>query len=179
MSVFALAMQARKVSRGKAPMKVQEYLHDRRVQFDVLQHEDTFDSQHLAEAVHVSGRQVAKTVLLRMDHGYKYAVAILPATHLIDLEAVSRLLGGARVELATEYEIGQRCPDCEMGVLPPFGSIYGLETVLDESLRHAEQIVFEANTHQEAIRMAGEDFVKVESPLVGGFAQPRAKKVRV
>ncbi|HZZ27279.1 MAG TPA: YbaK/EbsC family protein [Pirellulales bacterium] len=156
-------------------MKVQEYLHDREVKFDVLPHEDTFDSQHLAEAVHVSGRQVAKTVLLRMDHGYKYAVAILPATHLIDLDSISQLLGGAKVELATEYEIGQRCPDCEMGVLPPFGSIYGLETVLDESLREAEQIVFEANTHQEAIRMAGEDFMRLESPLAGAFARPRTK----
>ncbi len=103
-------------------------------------HEDTFDSQHLAEAVHVSGRQVAKTVLLRMDHGYQYAVAILPATHLIDLEAVGRLLGGARMELATEYEIAQRCPDCETGVLPPFGSVYGLETLLDESLRNANKL---------------------------------------
>ncbi|HTQ39058.1 MAG TPA: YbaK/EbsC family protein [Pirellulales bacterium] len=157
-------------------MKLQDYLHDRQVNFDVLPHEDTFDSQHLAEAVHVSGRQVAKTVLLRMDHGYQYAVAILPATHLIDLEAVSKLLGGSRVELATEYEIAQRCPDCEMGVLPPFGTMYGLETVMDETLRHAEQIVFEANTHQEAIRMAGEDFMKLENPLVGSFAKPRAGK---
>ena len=152
---------------------MQEYLLDRQVHFDVLRHDDTFDSQHLAEAVHVSGRQVAKTVLLRMDHGYHYAVAILPATHLIDLEAVGQILGGARMELATEYEIAQRCPDCETGVLPPFGSMYGLETVMDESLRDAEQIVFEANTHQEAIRMAGEDFMRLENPLMGDFARPR------
>lgn len=157
-------------------MKLQDYLQDRHVSFDVLRHEDTFDSQHLAESVHVSGRQVAKTVLLRMDHGYQYAVAILPATHLIDLEAVGRLLGGARLELATEYEIAQRCPDCETGALPPFGSMYGLETVLDESLRSAEQIVFEGNTHQEAIRMAGADFIKLENPLVGDFARPRNAK---
>jgi Ala-tRNA(Pro) deacylase len=157
-------------------MKLEEFLNDRRIRFDVLRHDDTFDSQHLAESVHVSGRQIAKTVLLRMDHGYHYAVAILPATHLIDLEAVAKLLGGARMELATEYEIAQRCPDCETGVLPPFGSMYGLETVLDESLRHAEQIVFEANSHHEAIRMAGEDFMKLENPLIGDFARPRAKK---
>jgi Ala-tRNA(Pro) deacylase len=157
-------------------MKLQDYLLDRRVPFDVLSHQGTFDSQRLAEAVHVSGRHIAKTVLLRMDHGYQYAVAILPATHLIDLDAVGRLCGGARMELATEYEIAQRCPDCETGVLPPFGSMYGLETLLDESLRHAEQIVFEANTHQEAIRMAGADFMKLENPLVGDFAKPRSAK---
>ncbi|HEY2827070.1 MAG TPA: YbaK/EbsC family protein [Pirellulales bacterium] len=157
-------------------MKLEDYLSDRRVPFDVLRHDDTYDSQHLAEAVHVTGRQVAKTVLLRMDHGYHYAVVILPATHLIDLDAVGQLLGGARMELATEYEIAQRCPDCETGVLPPFGSMYGLETVLDESLRNTEQMVFEANTHHEAIRMAGEDFMRLENPLVGSFARPRLPK---
>ncbi|HEY2882630.1 MAG TPA: YbaK/EbsC family protein [Pirellulales bacterium] len=154
-------------------MKLHEYLSDRHVEFDVLDHEATFDSQHLAESIHVSGRRVAKTVLLRMDHGYKYAVAILPATHLIDLEAIAQLLGGAKLELATEYEIAQRCPDCETGVLPPFGSMYGLETLLDESLRNAEQIVFEGNTHHEAIRMAGEDFMRLENPIVGSFARSR------
>jgi Ala-tRNA(Pro) deacylase len=154
-------------------MKVHEYLNDRHVNFNVLPHDDTFDSQHLAEAVHVSGRQVAKTVLLRMDHGYRYAVAILPAPHVIDLEAVGEILGGARMELATEYEIGQRCPDCEMGVLPPFGSMYGLETVMDESLTHVEQLIFEANTHHEAIRMAAEDFMRLECPLIGNFARTR------
>jgi Ala-tRNA(Pro) deacylase len=155
-------------------MKMQEFLADRQVHFDVLEHEATFDSQHLAQAVHVSGRRVAKTVLLRADHGYRYAVAIVPATHLIDLDAVSQILGGANVELATEYEIAQRCPDCEMGALPPFGSMYGLETLLDESLLDAEQLVFEGNTHYEAIRMAGEDFTKLESPLIGNFARPRS-----
>ena len=154
-------------------MKLQEYLTDRQVTFDVLEHDDTFDSQHLAQSVHVSGRQVAKTVLLRMDHGYRYAVAILPATHLIDLEAAGRILGGARMELATEYEIAQRCPDCEMGALPPFGSMYGMETILDESLKDAQQLVFEGNTHHEAIRMAGEDFIRLETPIVGSFACPR------
>lgn len=154
-------------------MKVQTFLHDRHVNFEMLRHDETFDSQHLAEAIHVSGRRVAKTVLLRMDHGYQYAVAILPATHLIDLDAVGQILGGAKMELATELEIAQCCPDCEMGVLPPFGSMYGLETIMDESLRDAPQLVFEGNTHQEAIRMAGEDFIRLEHPVIGSFAKPR------
>src|SRR5438132_86643 len=82
-------------SKRRGNMKVLEYLNDRHVNFNVLPHDDTFDSQHLAEAVHVSGRQVAKTVLLRMDHGYRYAVAILPASFVIDLAAIGEILGGA------------------------------------------------------------------------------------
>jgi Ala-tRNA(Pro) deacylase len=154
-------------------MKVADYLTDRHIHFEMMRHDETFDSQHLAQAVHVSGRRVAKTVLLRMDHGYKYAVAILPASHLIDLDAAGHVLGGAKMELATEIEIDQRCPDCETGVLPPFGSMYGLESLLDESLRNAEQLVFEGNTHHEAVRMAGEDFIRLENPVIGDFARPR------
>src|SRR5262245_5211258 len=88
-------------------MKVQDFLSDREVEFDTLPHEETFDSQHLAQALHVSGREVAKTVLLRLDHGFRYAVALVPAMHRVDLEAASHVLGGAHTELATEMEMAQ------------------------------------------------------------------------
>jgi Ala-tRNA(Pro) deacylase len=153
-------------------MNLTKFLREQRVEFSVLAHDDTFDSQHLAQAVHVPGRMVAKTVLVRMDHGFRFAVAVLPATHLVNLESLSRMLGGAHTELATEYEIAQHCPDCD-GTLPPFGTMYDLETMLDESLLDAEQLVFEGNTHHEAIRITAVDFLRLESPLVGSFAQPR------
>jgi Ala-tRNA(Pro) deacylase len=139
----------------------------------VLAHDDTYDSQHLAQAVHVPGRLVAKTVLVRMDHGYRFAVAVLPATHLVDLSAVGRIFGGASAELATEYEIAQHCPDCELGSLPPFGTMYDMETLLDESLLEAEQLVFEGNTHHEAIRISAVDFLRLECPMVGSFSERR------
>ena len=154
-------------------MNLTKFLRDQCVDFSVLAHDDTFDSQHLAQAVHVPGRSVAKTVLVRMDHGFRFAVAVLPATHLVNLEALSRMLGGAHAELATEYEIAQHCPDCEYGTLPPFGTMYDMETLLDESLLEAEQLVFEGNTHHEAIRITAVDFLRLESPLVGSLAQPR------
>ncbi len=91
-------------------MKVLEYLNDRHVNFNVLPHDDTFDSQHLAEAVHVSGRQVAKTVLLRMDHGYRYAVAILPASYVIDLAAIGEILGGAGWSWPPNTKSGNAAP---------------------------------------------------------------------
>jgi len=154
-------------------MNLTKYLREQRVDFSVLEHDDTYDSQHLAQAVHVPGRSVAKTVLVRMDHGYRFAVAVLPATHLVNLETLSRMLGGAHTELATEYDIGQRCPDCECGSLPPFGTMYDMETLLDESLLEAEQLVFEGNTHHEAIRISAVDFLRIESPLIGSFAERR------
>ncbi len=154
-------------------MYLQEYLREQRVAFRVLSHPDTFDSLRLAEAVHVPGRMVAKTVLLRLDHGFRYAVAVLPATQLVDLEAISRIVGGAHTELATEIEIAQHCPDCECGSLPPFGTMYGIDTLVDESLLEAEELVFEGNTHHEAIRMSSIDFLRLENPMSGSFARPR------
>src|SRR5262249_5350423 len=147
-------------------MNVKAFLEERRVPFDVLMHEPTYDAQHMAQCVHVPGREVAKTVLLRANHGYKYIVAVLPATTMIDFERASKDLGGTELALATEIEMAEICPDCEMGALPPFGSQYGLKTVVDESLLADESIVFEGNTHAEAIRMKFTDFCDIEHPLV-------------
>jgi Ala-tRNA(Pro) deacylase len=151
-------------------MNTKQYLQEHRTVFEVVSHADAFDASHVAQATGTPGREVAKAVLLRANHGYRYIVAVLPSTHRIDLEALSRALGGAHVELATEIEVGQRCPDCEFGVLSPFGSQYGAETIVDKSLAQDEQIVFEGNTHHEAIRMKYGDFCKIENPSVAEFA---------
>jgi Ala-tRNA(Pro) deacylase len=152
-------------------MKVQEYLAGKNVEFDVIPHRDTYDAQRMAEAVHVSGKEIAKTVLLRADHAFKYILAVLPANKSIDLERASAVLGGSQLELATESEVATHCPDCEVGVLPPFGSQYDMETIVDESLAADDDIVFEGNTHHEAIRMKFADFRKIESPLIASFAR--------
>jgi Ala-tRNA(Pro) deacylase len=152
-------------------MDTKAYLHEHHVPFEVLAHAESFDAPHLAQVVHAPGREVAKTVLLRADRGFRYIVAVLPATYRVDFDELSRALGGATVELATELEIAERCPDCEMGVLPPFGSQYGAETIVDTSLTEDDQIVFEANTHREAIRMKYRDYHNVEHPRIAPFAR--------
>jgi Ala-tRNA(Pro) deacylase len=153
-------------------MNIQTFLNERGVRFDVLTHDPTYDAQHMAQAVHVSGHEVAKTVLLRADHAYSYIVAVLPATRMIDFAKACRALGGAELALATETEMSSLCPDCEIGALPPFGSQYDLKTVVDDSLVEDEYIVFEGNTHAEAIRMRLADFLDVEHPLVLAISSP-------
>ncbi|MGD9723654.1 MAG: aminoacyl-tRNA deacylase [Pirellulales bacterium] len=151
-------------------MNTREYLHQHKVPFELVAHAETYDAPHLAQAVHTPGREVAKAVLLRVDRGYRYAVALLPSTHRIDLGALSKALGGAEVELATEVEIAEHCPDCEFGVLPPFGSRFGAETIIDAALAADEQIVFEGDSHTEAIRIKYHDFYDLEHPRVEYFA---------
>jgi Ala-tRNA(Pro) deacylase len=153
-------------------MQVSRFLSDRGIDFQVIEHPPTYDAQHMAQAVHVPGREVAKTVLLRANSGYLFVVAVLPATRRVDFDKAAKVLGGTRLELASEAEIWRHCPDCETGVLPPFGSQYGMKTMVDRSLCQDEEIVFEANTHREAIRMRFDDFKRLEEPLVASFACP-------
>jgi Ala-tRNA(Pro) deacylase len=97
-------------------------------------------------------------------------VAVLPATRSVDLARAADVLDVPDAELATEREVQERCPDCETGVLPPFGRLYGMRTLLDDSLLEDESIVFQGNTHHDAIRMKLSDFRHIEDPLVGSFA---------
>ena len=151
-------------------MNVQDYLSQKGISYQAIPHHGTYDAQHLAQELHTPGREVAKTVLLRADHGFTYIVAVLPATKTIDFEKVSAVFGGSTIDLATELEISERCPDCEFGTLPPFGSQQGMKTVVEESLTEDEEIVFEGNSHREAIRMRYLDFQHLEDPLVAQFA---------
>jgi len=151
-------------------MNVVKFLEHGRYQFERVPHRPTYSAQHLAHELHVPGREVAKTVLLRADGGYEFVVAVLPASKKIDFKKASSLLGGSKLELATEIEIGAHCPDCDFGTLPPFGSRYGMKTIVDSSLADDEDIWFEGNTHDEAIRMKFEEFRLLEQPLVAPFA---------
>src|SRR5437588_12115676 len=132
-------------------MNVQKFLQQRNVPFRLLDHAPTYAAQRLAQVVHVSGEEVAKVVLLHADDGF--VLAVLPATRSVNVDRVRELVGAATVKLASEPECGKCFPDCELGALPPFGSKYGLRTLVDRSLGEDEEIVFEGNTHHEAIRI--------------------------
>lgn len=148
-------------------MNVTQYLSDQGVQYQTLPHRPTFDAQRMAQAVHVKGDNVAKTVVLRADG--RDVLAVLQATHHVDLDSVRDLLGAASVDLATERELSDKFPDCELGALPPFGSQYGMRTLVDSSLAGDEEIVFEGNTHEEAVRLRFDDYVRLEHPMVASF----------
>ena len=150
-------------------MNTAEFLKQRDVWCEVIPHHETFSAQRLAQELHVPGREVAKTVLLSANGGYEFIVAVLSANKDVDLKRASKLLGGAHVRLADEAEIAEHCPDCERGVLPPFGSQYDMKTIVDESLTKDDEIVFEGNTHHEAIRMKFRDYQHVEEPTIASF----------
>jgi Ala-tRNA(Pro) deacylase len=151
-------------------MNVTSFLERGHYKFKRVPHQPMYSAQRLAHELHVPGREIAKTVLLRADRGSRFVVAVLPADRKIDFQRASKLLGGAKLELATEFDISAHCPDCDFGVLPPFGARYGMTTIVDSDLSRDEYIWFEGNTHDEAIRMKFTDFRRLEQPIVGDFA---------
>lgn len=152
-------------------MHITEFLDQRGIAYQVYPHEKTFDAQHMAQSLHVPGRSVAKTVMAHADGGFKHVVLVVPGSERVDLARVSKALGNAEIHLASEAEIAEMCPECERGVVPIFGSQFGMETMVDESLTKQEDIFFEGDTHDQTIRMRYEDFSKIEHPLVSAIVE--------
>ena len=158
-------------------MNVRDYLIGQRVWFETLLHRPAPSASRLAGSVHVSGRHVAKAVLVRTDGAR--ALAVLPATHRIDLAMLSLVLGMGPVRLAGEDEVIRTFGDCERGALPPFGRLYGLTTVVDATLAGGSEIIFVGNARHEGVRMRYRDFETLESPIRARFAtaiEPRRRR---
>jgi Ala-tRNA(Pro) deacylase len=149
-------------------MRIADFLAEQQVVFEPLPHPPAFTAQKRARCLHVSGSQVAKCVLLKVRHGY--VLAVLPATHQVDFELLAGVLGSP-VRLASDHEIAQVFHDCEWGVVPPFGTLYGLNTLLDDSLTPDAQLVLETHTHVDAIRLTCRDFEQLEHPRRLRFAK--------
>jgi Ala-tRNA(Pro) deacylase len=149
-------------------MRVPQFLSEQDVPFETIIHAPAFTAQKRAKVLRFPGSQVAKTVMLTGPAGH--FLAVLPATHQVDTEALGGVMGGA-VRLSSSREITELFRDCEWGVLEPFGSLYGLSTVIDESLDANAFIVFEGHTHAQTIRMRCRHFEKLERPRRLRFAQ--------
>jgi Ala-tRNA(Pro) deacylase len=147
-------------------MRVPDFLVEQHVPFETLLHPPAFTAQKRARFLHMPGREVAKVVLL---HGPKgYFLAVLPATHHVDPQRVADALGGP-VRVADDGEIAEVFHDCEWGVVPPFGTLYGLPVLLDDSIAPETLMLFETTTHVEAVRMLCRDFERLERPRRLGF----------
>ena len=158
-------------------MCVRDYLESRRVSFERMLHAPAPSATRMAQSMHVPGRSVAKGVLIKADGAY--VLAVLPATHRIDLSRLAVVLGVGELALATEDEVGRIFNDCERGALPPFGRLYGLPSVVDASLAGGSEIVLEGNTRHEGLRMSYRDYEALEAPARARFASsiapPRRK----
>ena len=148
--------------------KLKEYLEEQRVKYESISHSPTYTSQKTAASAHIPGKDLAKTVIIRVDG--KMAMAVLPAPRQIDFARLKEGLGGANVELASEEDFRDKFPGCEVGAMPPFGNLYDMPVFADEQLSADEEIAFNACTHTELIKMRYGDFERLAKPKVFGFA---------
>lgn len=144
--------------------KLQEYLDERRVKYVAIKHSPAFTAQELAAATHIPGKEVAKTVVVKLDG--EMAMVVLPAPEMVRLNHLRSETGSDHVEIASEEEFKGRFPDCEVGAMPPFGNLYEMRTLVEESLTEDKEIAFNAGSHTELIRMFYSDFEELVGPEV-------------
>jgi Ala-tRNA(Pro) deacylase len=144
--------------------KLREFLDTHNVKYLVLSHSIAYTAQGIAALMHVSGKKLAKTVIVRVDG--TLAMAVVPASSHVDLDLLRTAAGAQTVEIASEQEFKDAFPDCETGAMPPFGNLYGMAVYADPSLGESEEITFNAGTHRELVRMTWADMVRLVNPKV-------------
>lgn len=150
--------------------RMTQVLDDASIGYEVIHHRVDYSAMETAHDTHTPGREFAKTVVLATPEGH--VMAVLPATSRVDLLRFARAVGAAEVRLATEDELADLFPDCQVGAEPPFGRLYGVPVFVDASLADQEHITFNAGTHDEAIRMRFADYEKLEQPRRAAFVAP-------
>jgi Ala-tRNA(Pro) deacylase len=148
--------------------RCQRYLKQNGIHYAHSIHPPAFTAHDVAVAECMPIHDLAKVVVYSGDNGY--GMLVLPGDHVADLNEVRRLLGLSEIRLATESELIEVFPDCEVGAMPPFGNLFNMPVLVDETIATAKFIVFNAGTHQDVLRMSAADFHKLVNPLVASFA---------
>jgi Ala-tRNA(Pro) deacylase len=150
--------------------KLKEFLDSNKVKYISIQHSSAYTAQEIAAIAHIPGKDVAKTVIIKIDG--KMAMAVLPASYKVSFDHLKEALGMTEVRLAYEQEFMDKFPDCEVGAMPPFGNIYGMDVFVADSLAQDEEIAFNACSHTELIKMKFADFEKLVKPKRIKFSVP-------
>jgi Ala-tRNA(Pro) deacylase len=153
-------------------MPVQElssFLEHHHVGFETLPHPSAFTAQETAESAHIPGKSMAKTVIVKLDG--ELAMAVLPAPDRISPERLQHATGAHEVELASERDFADRFAGCEVGAMPPFGNLWGMQVFVDQRLREDEQIVFNGGTHTELVKIPYSEYERLVHPVVARISE--------
>src|SRR3990167_4969844 len=144
--------------------KLKEFLDSHKVKYVSMAHSPAFISQEIAAASHVSGKQLAKTVIIKVD-GH-LAMAVVPANDQVNFAKLREVTGDSSVDLAAESEFKDKFPGCEVGAMPPFGNLYDMPVYVSSQLSHQDHIIFNAGSHSELMQVAYQDFERLVKPKV-------------
>jgi Ala-tRNA(Pro) deacylase len=144
--------------------RLRTFLDSNHAEFTLTEHSRAFTAREVAHVEHLPAREVAKSVVLFGDA--EYHVVVIPANKLVDFQELRPVLGLSQVRLATEDELSRIFPDCELGAMPPFGGLYGIQVYLDACLAAEPSIAFNAGTHCEVIHMSLAEFRRLAQPVI-------------
>jgi Ala-tRNA(Pro) deacylase len=148
--------------------KLKKFLDDNGVKYVTISHSKAYTALEIAEKAHIPGKDLAKTVMVKLDG--RTAMAVVPASEHIDLEKLAATTGAEEAILCDEKEFENLFPDCETGAMPPFGNLYDMGVYVSDSLAEDEEIAFNAGSHTELVRLAYDDFARVVEPKVAVFS---------
>lgn len=144
--------------------KLKRFLDEHHVKYTMVRHSRTYTATKTAASAHIPGKELAKTVMVKLDN--KLTMIVVPASMKVHLGRLKRATGAEEVMLAGEDEFEAAFQDCEIGAMPPFGNLYGMDVFVDSDLSEDEEIAFNAGSHTELIRVAYKDFEKLVRPNV-------------
>jgi Ala-tRNA(Pro) deacylase len=147
--------------------KLKAFLDENRVKYVSLTHSKAYTAQEVAASAHVPGAIMAKVVIVELDGAM--AMAVLPASRKIVMQDLRDVTGSDQVKFVSEDKFKDRFPDCEIGAMPPFGNLYGMDVFVADSLARNQEIAFNAGSHEEIIKLAYEDFKRLVQPSVMSF----------
>lgn len=150
--------------------KIKSFLDENKVKYITIQHSSGYTAQEIAAIAHIPGKDLAKTVIIKING--KMAMAVLPASYKVSFENLKEMLGVNEIRLAYEQEFIDKFPDCEVGAMPPFGNIYGMDVYVADSLAEEVEIAFNACSHTELIKMNFSDFERLVKPKRIKFSVP-------
>ena len=150
--------------------KLKDYLDNNKIKYVVISHSSAFTALEVAASAHIPGKELAKTVMVRIDG--KMTMVVLPSSYKIDFDLLKNATDAKQIELATEDEFTILFPSCEIGAIPPFGNLFNMNVYVAETLTKSEQITFAAGLTSELIKLSYQDFEKLVKPTVIKISVP-------
>ena len=149
--------------------KLQKILKDKNIHYELLAHPKAYTAQEVAHSLHKTGKVCAKSVIITVDG--KYTMAVVPAPHKVNLSKIKDVLKATEVHLAKEDDLRTLFPDSELGAEPALGNLYNLLVVIAWQLAEKEEIIFNAGTHTDCLKISYLDYEKLTQPVVGDISE--------
>ena len=144
--------------------RLKKFLDDNNIKYISIFHSHAYTAQEVAASAHISGRELAKTVMVKIEG--KMAMAVLSASDKVDFSLIQKAAGASKVELASEHEFTDLFPGCQIGAIPPFGNLYEMQVIVDAKLTEETGVVFNAGSYTELIMLHYEDYKRLVKPCV-------------